>query len=64
MEKVCLGKYTEHNPIIEVYTTRFISGGELYENDTEYMYCERCKMLLEHDGLDDQTADIYNEIPY
>jgi methionyl-tRNA synthetase len=36
----------EHVPVCEVVTTRWFAGGELYEEDTEYWYCEKCKELL------------------
>jgi hypothetical protein len=36
----------EHEPVVEVYTTRYILNGELIEIEQEYIYCKKCKELL------------------
>lgn len=60
MEKlICMGKYSEHKPVCEVITTRYISQNGLQEIDQEYWYCERCKEIL-----DPPEKEEDDEIPF
>ena len=53
MEENC-----KHEPVTEVYTIRYICNGELVEIEQEYVYCAKCKALLNEEKKED------DEIPY
>jgi YgiT-type zinc finger domain-containing protein len=58
MRKEQLMNCKEHKPVKYEQTIRYVSGGELIEENVEYWYCEVCKEILDNPEKEEGEDEI------